>query len=284
MNRATGPEAVAGGAARDQSTADAFAKSWNHLPVGSIYSVEQFEEWLAPLSATDVSGARVLELGCGGGNLLVHLATWQPREVVGVDLGDSVVMAERNIAASGFRACRIERHDLCTFAAETPYDIVYCIGVLHHLQQPDAGFDAVLRNTRAGGRFHCWVYAYEGNGVIRWIVDPLRRLASRLPWWFTKHVIATLTVAPYFVYAKVLASLRWPLLRRLPLYEYSLWIASRGFGFFRHVAFDQLVTPQTAYLRRDVVDGWLRREEVEPGSTYVVHRNGNSWKFGGVKR
>jgi len=272
------------GHAVDQPTADAFARSWNRLPEGSVYSVSQFEEWFLPLTRADVEGKRVLELGCGGGSLMVHVTAWQPSDLVGVELGDSAAMAERNLARTGFTACRVAKGDLTTFDDAERYDLVYCIGVLHHLQDPRKGFDAVLRNTCPGGRFHCWVYAHEGNGVVRMVVDPIRRVASGLPWWLTKYGIATPLVVPYYVYAKVLNALRWEALRRLPLHDYSLWISQRGFGFFRHVAFDQLVTPHTVYLRRDVIEEWLLDPRVEPGSTYVTFRNGNSWKFGGRRR
>jgi hypothetical protein len=134
-----------------------------------------------------------------------------------------------------------------------------------------------------GGRFHCWVYAHEGNAVIRWIVDPIRKVASVLPWWFTKYFLATPLVAPYFVYAKILRAVQWKVLHGLPLYDYSLWIAQRGFSFFRHVAFDQLVTPQTTYFRRATIESWLEDERVRKGSSYVIFRNGNSWKFGGIR-
>jgi SAM-dependent methyltransferase len=269
---------------RDQQTADAFAASWNHLPEGSVYSAAQFEEWMAPLGRDHVRGKRVLELGCGGGNLLTHMSGWAPRELIGVDLGASVAMAERNLRRAGADDWRVVKHDLTTYVAEEPCDLVYCIGVLHHLTDPRAGFDAVLRNTAPGGHFHCWVYAHEGNAIVRWLVDPLRKVASRLPWWFTKYALATPLVFPYFLYAKTLRALQRPSLRRLPLYDYSLWIAERGFAFFRHVAFDQLVTPQTVYLRRSTVEDWLRAADVDPASTYVIFRNGNSWKFGGRKR
>lgn len=268
----------------DQRTADAFATSWNNLPEGSVYSTAQFEEWFAPLTRADVEGRRVVELGCGGGSLLTHMSTWAPGELIGVDLGASVDMAERNMARAGARHFRIVRHDLTTYTAEEPCDLAYCIGVLHHLKEPRTGFDAVLRNTRPGGKFHCWVYAHEGNGVIRWIVDPIRKVASSLPWWATKYFIATPLVVPYFLYAKTLNALRWKILHGLPLYDYSLWIAQRGFSFFRHVAFDQLVTPQTAYIKRSTVDEWLADERIDPSSAYVIFRNGNSWKFGGTKR
>ena len=268
----------------DQRTADAFATSWNNLPQGSVYTPAQVADWFAPLTPDDIRGRTVLEMGCGNASLMVHVARWNPAKLHGIDLGGSVDSARANLTASGAQRWSVERADLVSYQGPG-YDVVYSIGVLHHLDSPEAGFESVLRNTRAGGRFHCWVYAREGNGVVIAVVDPLRRVASKLPWWLTKYGLATPLAFPYYIYAKLLRALpRWSWLRAAPLHDYSLWIAERGFAFFRHVAFDQLVTPRTVYIDRATIERWLRSESIETGSTYVLMRNGNSWKLGGVKR
>jgi SAM-dependent methyltransferase len=268
----------------DQRTADAFATSWNNLPAGSVYTSEQFSDWMAPLGEVDFRERDVLELGCGNGSLLVHAANWKPQRLVGVDLGASVETARANLQRAGARNTEIVQGDLTHFTSPG-FDIVYCIGVLHHLQEPRTGFRAVLRNVRPSGRFHCWVYAREGNGIVVALVDPIRRIASRLPWWFTKYLIATPLAVPFYLYAKLLRALigdNTLRLRRVPLRDYCLWIAPREFAFFRHVAFDQLVTPRTVYVRREEIEAWLSEAgEVESGSSYIIFRNGNSWKFGG---
>ena len=268
----------------DQRTADAFATSWNNLPAGSVYTREQYADWMAPLTEADIRGRDVLELGCGNGSLLLHTAGWQPRQLVGVDLGSSVDTARANLERAGFTNVKVEQGDLTRFES-TGYDLVYCIGVLHHLQHPEVGFAAVLRNVRPGGRFHCWVYAREGNGLVVALVEPIRKIASRLPWWFTKYLIATPLAVPFYLYAKVLRMFvgdRTNALKGAPLRDYCLWIAPREFSFFRHVAFDQLVTPQTAYIKREQIEQWLKeRQNVEQDTTYIIFRNGNSWKFGG---
>lgn len=270
---------------KDKKTADAFATSWNNLPLGSVYTEDQFADWMEPLTRRDVEGKRVLELGCGSGSLMMHMAPWNPVYLEGVDLGDSVASAEKNLSQVSFKGWKVTKGDLTTFKS-SGFDLVYCIGVLHHLKNPKDGFDSILRNTVPGGKFHSWVYAREGNNIVVYIVDPIRKLASRLPWWFTKYFLATPLVAPFYVYAKLLNFLpKFSLLKHLPLYEYSLWIAKREFMFFRHVAFDQLVTPQTAYIPRTTIESWLKSSpEIDPQSTYIIMRNGNSWKFGGTKR
>ena len=269
----------------DQRTADAFANSWNNLPAGSVYTRDQFTDWMSPLTAADVAGRQVLELGCGNGSQMLHLLDWKPASVEGVDLGDSILSACKNLADGTEENWKITRSDMTTFCGPG-YDLVYSIGVLHHLDSPRDGFDAVIRNVKPGGRFHCWVYAEEGNGLIIRLVDPLRKITSHLPWWLTKYGVATPLAVPFFIYAKTIATLAGVGgVEKLPLYQYCRWISNRDFRFFRHVAFDQLVTPQTVYLNRATIEAWLANHpDIDQHSTYIIMRNGNSWKFGGKRK
>jgi SAM-dependent methyltransferase len=269
----------------DRKTAQAFASSWNNLDLGSIYTFEQFLDWINPLEEKDITGKKVLELGCGNASLMVHCAQLKPEKITGVDLGDSVIAAEMNLKHFSASGWELIQDDLINYYNEAGYDIVYCIGVLHHLKKPFEGLRSVVKNTKNGGRFHCWVYAKEGNAIIIYIVDPIRKLASKLPWWVNKYLIATPLIIPYFFYAKALYFFKMlgVTLSFLPLYEYSLWIAKREFYFFRHVAFDQLVTPQTQYISNEEIQKWLL-EIPDIHSTYIIMRNGNSWKFGGKKK
>jgi len=183
---------------------------------------------------------------------------------------------------TGFQSFKITQADLVDFESDG-FDLVYSIGVLHHLKEPFAGFKSVLKNTKPGGRFHCWVYAKEGNGIVINLVDPIRKMASKLPWWVTKYMVATPLAIPFYLYAKAISKSKT--FKKLPLYEYACWISSREFGFFRHVAFDQLVTPQTTYISKETIERWLNgSEEIAENSTYLIFRNGNSWKFGGIKK
>lgn len=273
-------------AAPDAKTAAAFAESWNRRSEHSVYTKEQFVEWFAPLAPASFEDERVLELGFGNGSLLYHMAGYRPAQLSGVELGETHETARARL--SQFSDVDIELHhgDL-TSVSLGEFDFVYCIGVLHHLRDPRAGFESVLRHTRPGGRFHCWVYGREGNAVVRHLVDPIRRITSRLPWWFTKYGVALPLVVPYFAYAKLLRVLLRDVdsgVAVLPLGAYSHWIAARPFAFFHHVAFDQLVTPQTSYHSRAEVESWLTHEDVDPSSVYVKARNGNSWIFGGSRR
>lgn len=270
----------------DSRTADAFASSWNTVGEGSVYTRDQFLDWMAPMDPSSLAGKSVLEMGFGNGSLLFHMGDYGPKRLAGVELGDTHEQTRRNLAHLPPGMLELHKGDLTTVQLGQ-FDFVYCIGVLHHLDDPRAGFDAVVRHTRPGGRFHCWVYAEEGNGVVIHVVDPIRRLACKLPWWLTKYGVALPLAVPYFAYAKTVRRMSLAggtaerLASHLPLAEYSKWIARREFPFFHHVAFDQLVTPKTWYLSRATVESFLRHPDVDPKSVYLERRNGNSWKFGG---
>jgi SAM-dependent methyltransferase len=275
----------------DGATARAFATSWNAVGQGSVYTREQFLDWFDPIDPRTVKGQAVLEMGSGNGSLLYHMGAYGPAKLSGIELGDTLETTRQNLRHLPEGMLELHAGDMTT-ANLGRFDLVYCIGVLHHLSDPSAGFDAVLRHTRPGGRFHCWVYAEEGNAVVIRVVDPIRRVACRLPWWLTKYGVALPLAVPYYAYANAVAALspgggRGGLVDRaldgLPLAEYSRWIARRPFGFFHHVAFDQLVTPRTHYLSRAAVEALLRHPDVDPASVYLVQRNGNSWKFGGTR-
>ncbi|MEK7581228.1 MAG: class I SAM-dependent methyltransferase [Patescibacteria group bacterium] len=269
----------------DKATAKAFAGSWNNLPTGSIYSKDQFEDWMAPITKKDVYGKKILELGCGNASLMMHLVRWSPKYICGVDLGDSVESGNKNMKTLSFKNWLIEQADLTSYKSDG-FALVYCIGVLHHLKNPKYGFDSVIRNVKPGGRFHCWVYGKDGNELVIIIVDPLRKIVAHLPWWVTKYLIATPLAIPFYLYANFISKLKHLIfIKNLPLYQYCLWISRREFSFFRHVVFDQLVTPQTTYFDKKTIESWLsNNSRVDQKYAYIINRNGNSWKFGGRVR
>jgi SAM-dependent methyltransferase len=272
----------------DFQTAQAFSNSWKNLYSARPYSDKQVAEWLAPVQEKDVKGKKVLELGCGPG-VLVHYIARQNTWVAGVmGCGDAVERAHDHLKQ--FRNVSIVQDDLVNPRpiSEAPFDLVYCIGVLHHLNRPEEGFNSLLNLVSSGGRFHCWVYAHEGNAVIRLFVEPLRRVASRFPWYVTKYFIAWPLAIPFFFLSQLVLRLSVHkgakrLMQRLPLYEYLLWISQSPFRFHHHVAFDQLVSPQTQYIRRTAIEKWLCDDRIVKDSTYIRHRNKNGWKFGGVR-
>lgn len=266
----------------DQNTADAFATSWNNLPIQPIYTEEQVRDWLTPISIESLSNLQILELGCGNGSILYHILNRTTATVTGVDLGASVNSARMLLETLARKSWQVLQHDLVSYESNPKVDCTLCIGVLHHLHAPKDGFSAVLRNTKAGGLFHCWVYAREGNTAVIWIVEPIRRIACKLPWRISKYLIAAPLATIVYMGAQIYRVLpAKSIFSKLPLFDYLRWLAKREWHFCHHVVFDQIVTPQTVYIPKTTIKEWLLDQRIDPSSTYILNRNGNSWKFGG---
>ncbi len=115
---------------------------------------------------------RALVAGGGTGDALVMMAqllttAGAPFEITYLDRSAaSRAVAERRIAARGLGGVRFVTGDLLDAPDMGPFDYVDCCGVLHHLPDPQAGFDALAQALAPGGGLGAMVYApYGRTGV-----------------------------------------------------------------------------------------------------------------------
>jgi SAM-dependent methyltransferase len=120
--------------------------------------------------------ARVLEVGCGTGQMSLFLAT-ADRLVVGADLSrPSLELAEAARRRYDVRRALFVETDLrAPGLRRRAFDVVYSSGVLHHTPDPRASFAAVARLARPGGMLVVGLY----NAFAR-LPHRLRRGVARL--------------------------------------------------------------------------------------------------------
>jgi len=100
-----------------------------------------------------LKGARVLDVGCGGGILAEAMAA-DGAEVMGIDLAETPLKIarlhalERKIAVS----YRLDSVDAHADANGGRYDIVTCMEMLEHVPQPDAIVARLADLLRPGGQ------------------------------------------------------------------------------------------------------------------------------------
>ena len=250
-------------------TADAFGYSWTHYPKKNPYTEEQWRDWVVPLTEADFEGKRVLDVGCGLGGFAEYARRWGAEHVVGVDLSAAIDAAHERL---GDDVDLVQGDIYAMPLADDGFDLAYSIGVLHHLPDPERGFQAMVRTVRPGGLVFAWVYGREGNGLIVRVVDPVRRrVLSRLPRGFLKWAVSL-----------PLAAVLWPFVaaaRRGASFPYSAYfrfLGQRDFGFTHGVVFDHLVAPTSHYIRREDFAAWFERGGLV--DVRITRRNENSWR------
>ncbi|SEA34314.1 class I SAM-dependent methyltransferase [Rubrimonas cliftonensis] len=146
---------------------------------------------------------RALVAGGGTGDALVMMAQLlttarAPFEIVYLDRSAaSRAIAERRIAARGLSGVSFVTGDLLDAPAMGPFDYVDCCGVLHHLPDPQAGFDALARALAPGGGLGAMVYAPYGRTGVYPLQAALATLTDGLsPAEKTARARATLDALP----------------------------------------------------------------------------------------
>jgi SAM-dependent methyltransferase len=252
------------------ATAHRFGEQWKSFSHMSSYQEAWLAAWLAPLGPDDFRGKVVFEGGCGKGRHSQVMGHWGVKDLVALDLGDAVDVAFAHTRE--LPNVHIVQGDLLQPPVRRgAFDVSFSVGVLHHLPDPRAGFEAVRQTVRPGGKVAVWVYGYENNEWIVRYVDPVRtRITSKLP----PRLLQALTLPP----AAALSA--WTKLYTtfpglpLPYADYMRKLGEVPLREVHNIVFDQLVPPLAFYLRRDEVSSWfdgLRDVRIE-------WHNKNSWR------
>ncbi len=238
-------------------TAARFAEEWTRWTELREYYEKQFLAWVAPVTREDFVGRVVFEGGCGKGRHADLVARFGAKDIVSVDLGDSVFVAFQN--TRHLPNAHIVLGDLTHPPVRPVFDLAFSVGVLHHMPKPEVGAMSVASVVRNGGRLVYWVYGLENNEWITRFVDPFRRsITSKIP-YRALRVLSAVPAAVIWVAIKLFYGPgpdgRAP--RHLPYGQYFSSIRGFPFDELELIVFDQLVTPVAHYLSRVEVESWF---------------------------
>lgn len=173
-------------AVADGSTDRTFASfgfEWNNFDEVRDEDATFAEVYFRDVDLSSLDGKIGLDAGCGKGRytrfLAAHLGA-----TVALDGSSAVEAAARNLA--GLPSVLVVKSDLraAPFAPGS-FDFISSLGVLHHLDDPRAGFDRLLAYLAPGGRILLYLYSRPPTPGLRSmalsLASALRRVTVHLP-------------------------------------------------------------------------------------------------------
>ncbi|MBI5164230.1 MAG: methyltransferase domain-containing protein [Magnetospirillum sp.] len=231
----------------DLGSPERFGFSWERFSSPTADQREQFARWTCLLKKDDWAGLSFLDVGCGVGRNSLWASEWGAGPGLAIDLDPrSLALAHANLAG---RNVEVQRRSAYEIGETDRFDIVFSIGVIHHLDRPEVALAQMVAAAKPGGRVLIWVYGYENMEAFVHVLNPLRRLLfSRLP----LRWVWGLSLLP--------AGLLWLALRGgLSRIEYFRLLRQFRFGHLRHIVFDQMIPKISNYWRQSEVRTLMAR-------------------------
>ncbi|MGH9080968.1 MAG: class I SAM-dependent methyltransferase [Acidimicrobiales bacterium] len=191
-----------------ERTFASFGFEWNNFDEVRDEDEEFAEPYFRDVDLASLRGQCGLDAGCGKGRYTRFLAAHLDA-VAALDGSSAVEAAARNLAP--FPTVLVVKSDLraAPFAPGS-FDFISSLGVLHHLDDPQAGFDRLTTYLAPGGRILLYLYSRpEALGVrsvgLR-LAAALRTVTIRLPHRLLEALSAPIGV---FLYLGVVLPGAW---------------------------------------------------------------------------
>lgn len=231
-----------------------------------------FFDWIFPYTLEDFRDMRVLDAGCGPGH---HTRIVSPvaKSVTALDLNTAELAGSK---LSEFDNVHIVEADLALYKTGDRFDMIYCIGMIHHTDSPEKTFENLTKLCQPDGVILVWCYSEEGNTLVRYIVEPLRKIFLRNRSRKFIDTLSTLLTASMYPIVHTLYRLPLPF---LPFYEY--FENFRNLSFKRNVlnVFDKLNAPQTDFISRKRIENWFNENDFY--DVRIEAYKGVSWRASG---
>lgn len=229
----------------DLKTVQSFGEEWSAFHNFSKQEIQKIGNDYFDLLTIDSSNFVALDVGCGSGRWSLYLSP-RVKFIEAIDPSSAVWVAKKLL--KDLKNIRVTQASVEHLPfSDNAFDLVYSLGVLHHVPNTSSAIQHCFEKTKHGGYFLLYLYYnHENRGfVFRFIFrcsNLLRKIISIFPLGLKKvtcNLIATLIYWPLAKLSTIVAffSISWA--SKLPLSYYK----KTSFFVMRNDALDRFGTP-----------------------------------------
>ncbi len=271
------------------NTVEGFGYEWStfndQIQDSYMTGKNNFLDFIYPITEAFFADKYILDAGCGMGRFTKLAAEFGSRDVIGIDLSQSVDAAYRN--TRHLPNAHVVQADIMSLPFQTKFDYIFSIGVLQFLSDPREGFQLLSGLLGENGRISIWVYSEEGNGWVIHFINPFREfVTSGLPrpvLYQLSHVLGAFLFAILKLIYKPanegVLGVRFG--KFLPFNDYLYYTSRLNYSSVSSVIFDHLVPQLVVYLPREEVESWFTDEQLK--EVTITSRNNMSWRAVGTR-
>jgi len=263
-----------------KKTSSSFGFEWTTFSQFYKQWEDNFKGYVRPLTPYFFNKKLGLDVGCGTGRHLYFAARYGA-EIVGIDLSEAVQTAYANtLSFSNAHIVQADLHHL-PFKMKR-FDFIYSFGVLHHLPEPERGFNELPHFLKPKGHIMIYVYnSYREESRVKYfllkIASIFRLVTTRLPLRLLYGLCYPLALIIYFFVVSPYKIFRFFLKKKtrinnLPFAAYMNY----PIGVLHNDLFDRFSAPIESRYTKKEIKQWYERSglkniQIVENYGWVVH-------------
>lgn len=241
----------------DMETVVSFGEEWSKFNDFSVLDIKVAGDQYFDIVPEDLyKGKYILDVGCGTGRWSKYLSR-QASEIEAIDPSEAVLSAA--VLLQDEKNVRISRTSVDNIPfADNSFDLVFSLGVLHHIPDTQAAMKRCVEKVKPEGYFLVYLYyAFDNRGFLFkslfHLSNVIRLVVSNLPSGLKKIACDILAMTVYMPFIFLSKCMKIIGLNRFLKYVPLSYYSDKSINIIRNDSLDRFGTPLEQRFTKDEI-------------------------------
>lgn len=243
----------------DKKTVESFGEEWTKFDFFTDEEIKTAgDQYFDIIPDEYIKDKYVMDVGCGTGRWTKYVAA-KAKFVESVDPSAAVYTAAKFMNETENVRISMASVDNIPFADDS-FDLVFSLGVLHHIPDTRQAMKDCVKKVKQGGYFMVYLYySLDNRGflfkLLFWLSNIFRVIISALPSGLKKFICDVIAVCVYMPFVLLTKLFKAIGLKKLVKYIPLSYYADKSFNIIKNDALDRFGTPlEQRFSRKEIKD------------------------------